>query len=263
MSEIDCFDYEIPEKIKKILTKDFLSTFKKNVIKKFEENDFKQKNTTSKYELMSYLDWWCYIHNTVSFYEAFQKTCKEENLQNVLDYYEELNEYNGDIFDNKLCLLMVEKNVIGYGNEGLDKQALRKVKEKYKNIPNINTVEVEEVTYSTLNKLLKVCNSTKHMEEMIELYDNEEDFTKCSWIDIEGEGYGWLWLKEEDNEDKWHELLKNSMLRFIKNKKIKILKNKEMVIIAKTDTKTIFHFIERETEMRDTIYTFSNEEIVY
>lgn len=39
--------------------------------------------------------------------------------------------------------------------------------------------------------------------------------------------------------------------------------SKEYVVIVKTSEKVIYHFIERDNEMRDTIYTFSDKELDY
>jgi hypothetical protein len=144
-----------------------------------------------------------------------------------------------------------------------DKAAVKKVKAMYSDIYKATSIDVEQIGKVTLTNLLSICDSTKHMEKRIEFYDNKECPDRNNWIDVEGEGYGWIWLKEQDDESKWHGLLKELLLEFIKNKTANLGNKIEYVVVVKIDDKTIFHFVERELSMCDTIYTFSDIELVY
>lgn len=128
---------------------------------------------------------------------------------------------------------------------------------------NLKSLDVEKVTSSTLDELLSTCNKTKHIEERWELYDDEVDPERNTWIDVEGEGYGWAWLSKKDKPRKWHGIIKELLMHYIEQKKQNLSQSEEYVIRINTDVKMIYHFIERESEMRDIVYTFSNDEIDY
>lgn len=149
----------------------------------------------------------------------------------------------------------------------LDTKAIEKVKEWYLNDwhlkDNIQSLTVEKVTTTTLNELLSTCINTQNIEERWELYDDEENPDRNTWIDVEGEGYGWAWLTKEDEPSKWHGLIKGLLLDFIEEKRENINQKEEYVIHIDTGTQFIYHFIERESSSRDIVYTFSNEEIDY
>lgn len=123
------------------------------------------------------------------------------------------------------------------------------------------SIIVEKVTESILSNMLEKCDNTKHMEERREYYDDEEDLAHNTWIDVEGEGYGWIWSDKPKEE--WHTLLRNLLLEFIKRKESQIDEADEYVVIVETNNTTIYHFVERESSLRDTIYTFSDDEIDY
>lgn len=141
-----------------------------------------------------------------------------------------------------------------------NKEAIELVKKEYIDNYNPNTVHIEQVSETTLINLLSVCDSTKHMEERIDWYDDEEYPDRNNWVDVEGEGYGWLWVKEENDETKWHGLLRELLLEFIKTKEPTIGDTDDYAVIVNTDQKTIYHFVYRESSMYDRIYTFSDEE---
>ncbi|MGX5609673.1 hypothetical protein ACWKTZ_25190 [Bacillus cereus] len=143
----------------------------------------------------------------------------------------------------------------------LNQNAIETVKNNYSNTYGVQFIQIEQVNETTLKNMLTACDSKKHMEEIINWYTDEEDNTYNNWVDVEGEGYGWLWVDKP--EDKWHEILRDSLLKYIENKKQHIIENIEYVIIVSTEIKTIYHFVERESSMRDVIYTFSNEELSY
>jgi hypothetical protein len=140
-----------------------------------------------------------------------------------------------------------------------NQQALEKEREKYIIQYEEKFMKIEKVTEDILNDMIAICDNTKHMEEVLKLYDDENDPELNTWVDIEGEGYGWIWVNHP--EEQWHEALRNHMIRYIDYKKERIKENDEYVIIINKDKKTIYHFIEREREYRDTIYTFSDEEL--
>ncbi|MGV4321205.1 hypothetical protein [Bacillus mojavensis] len=154
-------------------------------------------------------------------------------------------------------------NLFEKGEKMKNETATKKVKELYVN-NSAKSVSVVKISEAVLKDVLSVCDSKKHMEERIEWYDDEDNHERVNWIDVEGEGYGWLWLNEENDESKWHGLLKKSLQRFVDRKRNDLNEDSEYVIIVNTEEgDVIYHFIERDNLMCDTIYTFSDNEIDY
>lgn len=148
-----------------------------------------------------------------------------------------------------------------------DEEAVKSVVNEYKSLNTsssitLNDIKVIKVNKDILDELLAVCDSHKHIEEQIQWYTDESDYSFNNWIDVEGEGYGWLWLKEIDNEDKWHSLIKNSLIKYIQKKKDE-LKEDDKVIVVSIDDTIVYHFIEREKNMCDVVYRFSNDILFY
>lgn len=144
-----------------------------------------------------------------------------------------------------------------------DNNATGFVEKDYNNQTDVISVNVSVVNRDILYELLITCKGTKHMEERTLLYDDEENPDTNTWEDVEGEGYGWLWLQEEDNEEKWHDLLKLSLEEYICHREKNLGKRKEYVIVVKSYTQIIYHFIEREYSECDTVFTFSDDDIFY
>lgn len=56
--------------------------------------------------------------------------------------------------------------------------------------------EIDKLSYNFLNNnsfLHKTIKSYKYIDVCQYWYDDPQDPERCSWIDIEGIGYGWLW----------------------------------------------------------------------
>lgn len=43
---------------------------------------------------------------------------------------------------------------------------------------------------------------SNHIEEVISHYDSEEEPTWCTWQDVEGLDYGWMWLRYKEEHMK-------------------------------------------------------------
>jgi hypothetical protein len=140
-----------------------------------------------------------------------------------------------------------------------DIKAAEIVKSKYEQWNDFVSVELKYVTKDLLKEVVQICNHTKHMEEQIQYYDSERGDELNNWTDIEGEGYGWLWLNKP--ERKWRKLLKRNLKDFVIDKKKEIKNNKCIVLYVNTTDQIIYHFIEREYYQQDTVYTFSDKEI--
>lgn len=143
----------------------------------------------------------------------------------------------------------------------LNTTAIENVTDKYKNEYGEHAFHIEEVTESTFQKMIDDCDEKTYIEEIHELYDDEEDRSLNTWIDVEGEGYGWVCSNLP--QEGWHEAIRDCMFRFIDHKKKQMGQQTEHVCIVRTGETVIYHFIERESELRDTVYTFSDKELEF
>lgn len=138
----------------------------------------------------------------------------------------------------------------------LDGEAVLQIVEKYQDL-NFESITIERTTPKTINTIMNKCIEGKHFEERFEYYDDEDNTKRINWIDVEGETYGWLHLKNKENMPN---LLRNRFKNYLE----KINKEDMFVITIKTDSSLIiFHFIEREDYMQDRVYVISDSTIEY
>jgi hypothetical protein len=140
----------------------------------------------------------------------------------------------------------------------LNEEAIMRTTDMYNKYYKPSSIESIVIDSITIKNILNICDNTQHMEFRYEWYDDKDDPETNTWVDVEGEGYGWLWINKPEEE--WHSLLRDQLLDFIDKKNIEL---NEKVIVAAYDNKIVYHFIERETLLRDVIFTFSDEEIHY
>lgn len=106
--------FGLPNRKKKLLTKEFLQTFKDELIKVFSEHD-KKDNRNIDYENETYMGFYGQIESTGGFYEALKLACEKHNLTKAIyNYAKELPWYDSDRFDSSLTSEMVNKGVIKY-----------------------------------------------------------------------------------------------------------------------------------------------------
>jgi hypothetical protein len=101
--------YKIPQKIKDLITTDFLLDLKNNLIEIFNPSQYGDSEVT-------YANFLVYIQGTYGWSKAFEKSCERFNLKNIAEYRKTLEWYDLDLFDDEVCLLMIKKRVI---NEGI------------------------------------------------------------------------------------------------------------------------------------------------
>lgn len=139
-----------------------------------------------------------------------------------------------------------------------DLDAAEKLEKDYIEGHSKENVELRVLDLDLLIEMKKASKNRRYIEERIEFFDDEDDTTEVSWIDIEGEGYGWVWLNHPPR--KWHSEMRKKMLRFVRNLKKTLADNteKRYVIVVNYVDYTVYHFIDREESECDTIYTFSD-----
>lgn len=143
-----------------------------------------------------------------------------------------------------------------------DLVAAEKVEKDYIVGHSKENVELRVLDLALLEEMKKASKNRRYIEERIEFYDDEDDTSEINWIDIEGEGYGWVWLNHPPR--KWHSEMRKKMLRFVRHLKDTLTSTteKRYVVVVKYIDYTIYHFIDREESECDTIYTFSDS-LVY
>ena len=108
--------FGLPNRKRKLLTKEFLQTFKEEIIKIDSESNIKHNRPSVDYEKETYLDFYGNIESTGLFYGALEIACQKHNLTKAIyEYAKNLPWYNSDWFDDDLILEMVTKGVIEKG----------------------------------------------------------------------------------------------------------------------------------------------------
>ena len=61
----------------------------------------------------------------------------------------------------------------------------------------INVKWIDKIPNKTIKKYI---NRFKFVEVQIHWYDNEKNPNENTWVDVEGIGYGWMWLNHKDSK---------------------------------------------------------------
>ena len=93
--DMEHFKYQIPSDILTKFTGEFLDIFSDELLQVFWPED--------KQLELDVLTW---ITGTVGWHEAFSKACEKLNITEVLEYYEGLEWYYSDIFDDEICRIL-------------------------------------------------------------------------------------------------------------------------------------------------------------
>lgn len=96
---------------KAILTNEFLTTFKNELINIFSKNG--DDRDFSKETYWSFYSW---VEESCGFDEALKNACKKHNLTKAIyEYNKNMEWYESDIFTRNITLLMVERGIIEKG----------------------------------------------------------------------------------------------------------------------------------------------------
>lgn len=88
------------------------------------------------------------------------------------------------------------------------------VKEEQYVTPDIKILQVTKQLLKDLRNLVFDETKYKYIELVYSYYEDEEDTTMCTWQDVEGFGYGWLWI--DTPEEKWHKKIAGFCSRYLK-----------------------------------------------
>ena len=105
--------FKLPNRKKKLLTKEFLMDFRNDLINMQNEYDNKNGNITDWDKDGSYYGFFGEVASTYMFYDSLLRVCKKHNLVSAIyNYAKKLPWYDSDTFDDDLVLEMVNKGVI-------------------------------------------------------------------------------------------------------------------------------------------------------
>lgn len=105
--------FKLPNRKRKLLTKEFLQTFKEEIIRRDIEYNKKHDRSQLNYKNETYYSFYGQIEGTGLFYEALKSTCEKHNLvKAIYKYTLKMPWYDSDCFEEDLVLEMVKKGVI-------------------------------------------------------------------------------------------------------------------------------------------------------
>lgn len=166
--------FGLPNRKRKLLTNEFLTDFKKELIRVGREYDEKHlKETVIDYESESYMTFYGQIEGTSLFYEALENACKKHNLTKAIyEYAVKMPWFDSDCFEDDLVLEMVKKDIIKYDSDNHDSHNYDDMlKAKYK-------IVREETGYNVIRY-----DSWFHddKESLENIYNDDKE--KVVWID--------------------------------------------------------------------------------
>ena len=97
-------DYRIPKEIKNEFTKEMMFYFLEELVDIFD-----MPSTPTYYDDIVYRE------GTAGWYRAFEKMCINYGLEDILSYYNRLEWYDSDLFDNDFSDLLLEYGLIEEG----------------------------------------------------------------------------------------------------------------------------------------------------
>lgn len=97
-------EYKIPKEILakfsddfgKVLASELTLVFGNDIFDKYEDVDTRQV---------------IFLTSTIGWAKAFMKNCRDFKLIDVLEYYDELEWYDSDTFDDEICKILEEKYI--------------------------------------------------------------------------------------------------------------------------------------------------------
>jgi hypothetical protein len=104
--------FGLPNRKRNLLTKEFLQTFKEELITIFFKNG-KGDNSNIDYENKTYYGFYGNVTSSYVFYEALKIACQKHNISKAIyEYAKKMPWYDSDYFNDDLVLEMVNKGVI-------------------------------------------------------------------------------------------------------------------------------------------------------
>lgn len=167
--------FGLPNRKRKLITKDFLITLKEEIIKEDIENNIRlghEPITREEYDKFGYIDFYGALEGTYLFDEALKSACEKHNIvKAIYDYVNKMPWYDYDCCIYDISSLMYKEGIVPYEYEYDEEQYCEeeipyKIVTKYKGY--------NEVTYGTW------FSDNRHSLE--EIYE-DEDNVEVIWLD--------------------------------------------------------------------------------
>jgi len=105
--------FGLPNRKRKLLTKEFLQDFKNELINIEMEYNNKYNRPNLDYENETYMGFYGQITETGLFYESLKRACEKHNIvKAIYKYANNMSWY--DVVDDEILLEMVEQDIIKY-----------------------------------------------------------------------------------------------------------------------------------------------------
>lgn len=98
--------YEIPKEILSKFSDDFWKVLANELARVFGNDIFDEDEDAGTRQIV-------FLTSTMGWAKAFMKTCKIFKLIDILEYYDKLEWYDSDAFDDKICKILEEKYIKG------------------------------------------------------------------------------------------------------------------------------------------------------
>jgi hypothetical protein len=108
------FEYKMPDEIKKKIPKEMLMTFKETLDSVFTDRVNLKGSTYNNY--------YFYLQETTGWGIAFKESCEKTNSMEIYEYYNSLDWFDSDLFDDEFCLMMVKEGIMDEGEEETEEE---------------------------------------------------------------------------------------------------------------------------------------------
>lgn len=125
--------------------------------------------------------------------------------------------------------------------------------------PGDSIIKYGQVDEKILLELKMTTSLYEHIEIITNYYDDENEPYFNNWTDVEGMGYGWVWLRYDEKD--WHKMMGMLVSREAESL-LKEMDNTLYFVYENEKVKT-YHFITLDKYREDVLISFSNEEIFY
>lgn len=171
--------FGLPNRKKKLLTKEFLTDFRDEIIRLDREGRKKYNEEERDYSKEDYMTFYGRIESTMLFYKALKNACKKHNLTKAIyEYADNMAWYDSDYFDGDLMMEMVHKGVIKY-DTGYWDELLKNECKIYKEVfPNKYKLIEKYKGYN----VVKYSTWSENKKELEEMYNDKENI-EIIWLD--------------------------------------------------------------------------------
>lgn len=117
------------------------------------------------------------------------------------------------------------------------------------------TILVKPVTPALYDEVRTCAKDNAYIQEEERFYEEPEDPSRVTWVDIEGFGYGWVWALHR--EETWHAVFEKRVHQYLSHKESEPTSDATVLVVT-TPHAVTYHFVERDAYGTDRLYSFSN-----